>query len=92
MHKRTILSLLVAAGQKCQAVLDARVRDLRPKYVQLDELWTFVHTKEGHLHSGDPGEWGDAYTWVALDAETKLIISHLVAKRDGPSALISLPT
>lgn len=87
MHKRTILSLLVVAGTKCQAVLDARVQNIRPKFVQLDELWTFVHTKEAHLHHDDPAEWGDAYTWVAIDPDTKLIISHLVAKRDGPSAL-----
>ena len=87
MHKKTILSLLVVAGRKCQGVLDARVRDLRPKFVQLDELWTFVHTKQDHLKPTDPDEWGDAYTWVAIDADTKLIISHLVAKRDGPSAL-----
>lgn len=87
MHKRTILSLLVLAGQKCQALLDARIRNIRPNFVQLDELWTFVHTKQGHLSEDDPAEWGDAYTWVGLDADTKLIISHLVAKRDGPSAL-----
>jgi transposase-like protein/IS1 family transposase len=87
IHKRTILSLLVLAGRKSQTLLDSRVRQVRPHYVQLDELWTFVHTKEQHLSEDDPDEWGDAYTWVALDAETKLIISHLVAKRDGPSAL-----
>ena len=80
MHKRTILSLLVLAGRKCQAVLDARVHNIRPKFVQLDELWTFVHTKEGHLSEDDPAEWGDAYTWIALDAESKLIISHLSRK------------
>jgi IS1 family transposase len=87
MHKKTILSLLVAAGQKCQAVLNSRIRNIQTKYVQLDELWTFVHTKEAHLHHDDPADWGDAYTWIALDADTKLIISDLVAKRDGPSAL-----
>jgi IS1 family transposase len=58
-----------------------------PRYVELDELWCFVHTKEKRLRQDDPEEWGDAYTWIALDAETKLIISYLVAKRDGPSAL-----
>jgi IS1 family transposase len=86
MHKRTILSLLVLAGRKCQAVLDARVRNMRPKFVQLDELHTLVHTKERHLSANDPKEWGDSYTWVAPDAETKLIISHLVGKRDAESA------
>ncbi|HUY15007.1 MAG TPA: IS1 family transposase [Terriglobia bacterium] len=86
MHKRTILSLLVSAGHRCQSTLDARVRNLRPRYVELDELWTFVHTKEKNLASDDPADWGDAYTWVALDAETKLVISHLVGKRDSRSA------
>lgn len=84
MHKRTVLSLLVLLGRKCQAVLGARVRDLRAKFVRMDELWTSVHTKEAHLRHGDPAEWGDACTWVALDSE---IISHLVAKGEGPSAL-----
>jgi len=86
LHKRTILSLLVSAGQRCQSVIDTRVQNIRPRYVQLDELWTFVHTKEKRLMSGDPEEWGDAYTWVALDAETKFVISHLVGKRDARSA------
>jgi IS1 family transposase len=80
------MRLLILAGQKCQALLDARIRHIRPRFTQLDELHTFVHTKERHLNDGDPEEWGDAYTWVALDAETKLIISHLVGKRDGESA------
>jgi len=86
MHKGTIMRLLILAGQKCQALLDARIRYIRPKFTQLDELHTYVHTKEKHLHADDPDEWGDAYTWVALDADTKLIISHLVGRRDAVSA------
>jgi transposase-like protein/IS1 family transposase len=86
IHKVTILSLLATAGEKCQGVLDKYVRRVRPHYVQADELWTFVHTKEKHLVSGDPAEWGDTYTWLAMDAETKLIISHLVGKRDAVCA------
>jgi IS1 family transposase len=85
--KNTILSLLLTVGDKCRRVFDAQVRSVKPRYVQLDELWCFVHTKEKRLHEGDPEDWGDSYTWIALDAETKLIISYLVAKRDGPSAL-----
>jgi hypothetical protein len=87
VDRNTLLSILVTTGGKCQSLLDTRIRGLRPKYIQLDELWTFVFKKEKHLKSSDSNEWGDAYTWVALDADTKLIISHLVAKRDGPSAL-----
>ncbi len=86
LHKGTILSLLALCGEKCRAVIDTHIRNFRPKFVQMDELWTFVHTKERHLEPDDPSEWGDAYTWVALDAETKLGISHLVGKRDAKSA------
>ncbi|HTS06615.1 MAG TPA: IS1 family transposase [Candidatus Eisenbacteria bacterium] len=85
-HKGTILALLVTIGKKCQSILDQRVVGLTPHYVQADELWTLVHTKQGHLRPGDPDEWGDAYTWLALDSDTKLIISHLVGKRDAVCA------
>ncbi len=78
VHRDTILDILVAAGVRCQAVLDKYVRDLRPRFVQADELWTFVHTKEKRKSVDDPGEWGDTYIWLALDSETKLLISHLV--------------
>jgi IS1 family transposase len=85
--KNTILSPLLTVGEKCHRVFDSKVREVKAKYVQMDELWCFVHTKEGRLRHTDPSEWGDAYTWIALDADTKLVISYLVAKRDGISAL-----
>jgi len=86
LHKVTILSLLTFAGERCQEVFDSLVRRIRPRYVQLDELWTFVHTKERHLNVGDPAEWDDTYTWIGLDSETKLVIAYLVGKRDPDSA------
>jgi len=87
VHRDTILRMLVMAGERCQAVLSRYVRNLRPRYVQADELWTFVHTKEKRLHHDDPVEWGDTYIWLAMDSETKLMISHLVGKRDAVSAM-----
>ncbi len=87
VDKNTILSLLLTIGAKCRTAFDTTIRGVRPKYVQLDELWCFVFKKEGRLRGGDSREWGDTYTWTAIDAETKLMISYLVAKRDGPSAL-----
>lgn len=86
VHKRTIMALLVTVGKGCQGILDRYVVGLKPRYVQGDELWTLVHTKQGHLKPDDPAEWGDAYTWIALDSESKLIISHLVGKRDAACA------
>jgi transposase-like protein/IS1 family transposase len=86
VNRDTVLRLLVMAGERARNVLDRYVRDLRPRYVQADELWTFVHTKEAHKDDDDPAEWGDAYIWLALDSESKLLISHLVGKRDAASA------
>lgn len=85
-HQGTILSLLLTVGTKCRNLFDKRMRGIRPRFVQADELWTFVHTKEKHLGSDDPGEWGDAYIWMAIDSETKLVLSYLTAKRDAVSA------
>jgi transposase-like protein/IS1 family transposase len=86
VHKRTILSLLLTIGERSQKIFDARIRNIRPRFVQADECWTYVHTKERHLFPGDPREWGDAYVWMAIDSESKLVLSYLTAKRDPASA------
>ncbi len=49
-------------------------------------MWGFVHTKEHNLGWDDPKEWGTAYLWLALDSETKLIITHHVGGRNSVSA------
>ena len=87
VHRDTILRALVMAGNLCRNVLDRLVRNLRPRYVQADELHTFDHTKQRHLHCDDSAEWGDTHIWLAMDSETKLMISHLVGKRDAESAM-----
>lgn len=86
IDRSTVLSILLTVGGKCESLLNTRIRRIRPHYVQLDETWAFVHTKEKHLNPDDPTEWGDAYTWVAIDSQTKLVISYLVGKRDAASA------
>ena len=86
IDRNTVLSVLLTVGEKCRIVFNARVRRVRARYVQLDETWSFVHTKEKRLARNDPAEWGDAYTWVALDSQTKLIITYLVGKRDAECA------
>ena len=82
----TIMSLLLTVGKKCRTLFDLRVRNVRPRFTEFDEIWCFVHTKERHLNAGDPAEWGDAYTWTAIDAQTKLLISYHIGKRDAESA------
>src|SRR4029077_7863199 len=86
-HQGTILSLLLTVGNKARNTFDARVRSIRPRFVQADELWTFVHTKEGRLRGDVPAEWGDQYVWMAIDSETKMVLSYLVGKRDAANCL-----
>jgi len=86
VHKTTILGLLNTVGTRCASLLDAKLQNLRPRYVQADEAWTFVHTKQRRLTVNSPVEWGDQYVWLALDSEAKLIMSYRVGKRDGLNA------
>jgi transposase-like protein/IS1 family transposase len=86
LHIETILSLMVTAGEKCQRLLDTRIRGLRPNLVQADELHTIVGCHSKRLRKDAPAEWGSAWTWLALDSESKLIISHYIGKRDANSA------
>lgn len=67
------------------------VRGVQPRYVQCDEIWTLGHTKQGHLKWNDPREWGDAYVWLALDSDSKLVISYHVGRRTLPHADVFMP-
>jgi IS1 family transposase len=86
VHRDTVLSLMKTAARKARHVLDARVWNISPRFVQMDEMHGFVHTREPHLNEGDPDEWGSTMVWLALDSETKLIITHHVGPRNGVSA------
>ena len=84
--KDTILSLLATVGETCARLFDERVQHIRTRFVQADELWTFVQKKQKRLTAADPIERGDQYVWVGIDSETKAILSYYVGKRDGFSA------
>lgn len=84
VSKPTVLKLLSDLGQACYAYHDQHVRGLKSKRVQCDEIWSFVgakmkNTTEEKLAQG----WGDVWTWTALDADSKLMVSYLVGQR-GP--------
>jgi IS1 family transposase len=72
-----------------QLILDERLQGFRSQRLQLDEIWTFVRKKERRLSELERlnPEIGDRYVFVAIDAETKLIPTFLVGKRDGHTAL-----
>lgn len=84
VHRDTICRLLVRVGNACEAMLDEKMRNLSCRRIEVDEIWSYVGKKQGHLtKQDDTSKVGDFYTWVALDAETKLVPSYLVGKRDG---------
>lgn len=80
----TVTKLLVKAGEVCKAYHDENVRDLRTKRVQCDEIWSFCYAKNKNLPDckAAPEVAGDVWTWTALDADSRLIISYLAAGRD----------
>lgn len=86
LHIGTILALMVTASERCERVLNATIRGIRPRLVQADELHSFVGCHENRLRSDAPREWGSSWTWLALDSESKLIISYYVGNRDADSA------
>ena len=86
IHKTTILSLLTTVGEHCARLFDEKVQNVRPRFVQADEAWTFVQKKQKRLKMTDPEERGDQYVWIALDSETKAVLSYDVGKREALSA------
>jgi IS1 family transposase len=84
----TVLKLLADLGEACTQLHDERVRDVRAKRVQADEVWQFVYAKAKNVPEEKQGVYGfgDVWTWTAIDADTKLIISYLVGPRQPGSA------
>ncbi len=81
VSKPTILKLLADLGDACTAYHDEHVRGVKSQRVQVDEIWSFIGAKAKNVKGEKLGVWGDAWTWNAIDADTKLIISYLVGPR-----------
>jgi IS1 family transposase len=81
IHRDTICRLLVSTGATCASLMHARMRNLRTRYLQLDEIWTYVGKKKRHVREGDSPELGDQWVFVAIDAESKLVPCFRVGKR-----------
>lgn len=90
--KNTISKLLLDAGRACSAYQDRVLRNLNCKRVQLDEIWSFVYAKKSNVSKAKsaPKEAGDIWTWTALCADTKLLVSWSVGSRDTETALYFL--
>ena len=87
----TVAKLLTDAGHACAAYHDAHVRGIRGhRRIECDDIWSFVYSKARAVRGAKaaPDGVGDAWTWIAIDAESKLITSYLVSSgRDGQTAI-----
>jgi transposase-like protein/IS1 family transposase len=91
LNRHTVLAILETAGQKCGRLLDAKVRGLKVEQVEIDELWAFVGCKQANVvHPLYDDNRGDQYTYLAVDRDSKLMISHLIGKRHKDNCKIFL--
>ncbi len=84
----TVKKLLADAGRACAAYHDEVVRGVRSERIQMDEIWSFIYAKQAHVERAKsaPPEAGDAWTWTAIDADSKLLISWMIGPRDMTTA------
>ena len=85
----TVSKLLVEAGEACAAYHDEAVRDVHASRVQCDEIWSFCYAKEKNVARAKaaPHGAGDVWTWTAIEADSKLIISWEVGDRTSATAI-----
>jgi IS1 family transposase len=86
IHRDTIMRLGVRVGEGCAALLDRKMRNLSCRHLEFDELWGFIGKKQRHVQPEDSPEYGDVWTFCAIDADTKLVPSFKVGKRDSATA------
>jgi IS1 family transposase len=88
VSKNTVAKLLSDVGQVCMAYHDEHARNLKSKRIQVDEAWSFIYSKQKNVETAKaaPDGTGDVWTWIAMDADTKLVASYFVGGRDGECA------
>ena len=84
----TVTKLLVDTGKACQNFHDETVHGLNSKRIEADEIWSFVYSKQKNVEKNvaEVDGAGDVWTWTAIDADSKMIVSWFVGDRDAQSA------
>ncbi len=86
VEKRTVLNLLVRAGENCERLATEKIRNVKISQLQADEIWTFCKIKQGRIRPDhDQAVTGDAYTYIGLDRASKLVVAWHLGKRDQES-------
>jgi IS1 family transposase len=84
--RMTVQKLLRDLGTACMGHHHATVRNLKCQRIQCDEIWSFVGAKQKNVPPEKMAEWGDIWTWTALDPDSKLMVSYLIGSRTPPMA------
>lgn len=89
--KKSILRLLVRAGERCRKISDKYLQELDLEHIQADELWNFVYAKDKTLKkklkgAPIPKELGSQFTFLGMESSSKLIVTYAIGKRDGTTA------
>lgn len=84
--RMTVEKLLRDLGTACAAYHNAKVRGLKSQRIQCDEIWSFVGAKAKNVPEQKRGEWGDVWTWTAIDADSKLIVAYRIGQRTAADA------
>lgn len=87
IHRTTVMKLMVDVGEKCDEFMSRKLRNIKTKHLELDEQWTFVGKKQGHLSDVQKSieDIGDQYLFIGLEQESRLIVAHLIGKRNEQS-------
>ena len=88
VSKVTILRLLEALGPACVEYQDKAIRNVTCKRIQCDEIWQFCYAKDKNVPEEKRGTfgYGDVWTWVAIDPDTKLVVSFALGTRGAQTA------
>jgi transposase-like protein len=82
VHQKTILKLLVLAGEKCERVMAEKIRNVQVRDVECDELWSYLGCKQKRVRPEDDQNRGDCYVFVAIERHSKLVLNIAMGKRD----------
>lgn len=80
--KNTVLKLLAEVGEACALYQDRVMRNLKCERIEMDEIWSFIGTKQRNVRDDHPEEYGDCYTFTAIDPDSKLMPCWLVGVRN----------
>lgn len=84
--KKTIMRLALALGRGCARLHDTKMRGLRCNLIQMDEIWSYIHTKNKRVTEESPPDAGDQWTFTAIDVNSRAIVSYVTGRRSAENA------